>query len=121
MDNKLLEDNLQFLFDYIPKLITGIEQIIFEIEQEDFQNIDTFIPLVSDGMEWTARSISSLERIKVIEDIKLMELNGILSELDKGLTIKDYVMVSGIFQYEIIPILTTWLDKVQLVLEEKIH
>lgn len=111
MDNALIENNISFLREYIPKLITAIEHEAELLIKNEEQLAFDLLENIMEGLEWTIRSISSIEKVGYIKDLKLNEIAGTVQELEKTFYKKDFVLLSDLLQYELVEVLVYWQDK----------
>lgn len=112
---QLIKDNINFLNEYIPKLINAIEREVENLIANNETEAFRLLPNIFEGMEWTVRAINSIQELGFIEGIDLDNINSILEELSQAFQRKDYVLISDLFQYEIIEILLDWNEKVSLI------
>jgi hypothetical protein len=113
MDNELIQNNINFLKEYIPKLIAGIEkEVDLLIKNDETLAFDLF-QNIAEGLEWTIRSISSIENFGYINDLKLDEMNKVLHEMEESFQKKDFVLLADLLQYEVAEILVCWQEKLK--------
>ena len=116
MENKeLITNNIAFLKDYLPKLINAIEEVVEYLITNNETDAFNLITDIIEGMEWTMRSIHSLQNLNYIEDITPNEVNKILEEITQAFQKKDLVLLSDLFQYELIEILLAWNEKLDMI------
>jgi phosphopantothenoylcysteine synthetase/decarboxylase len=113
MDKELIQNNINFLKEYIPKLIAGIEkEVDLLIKNDETLAFDLF-QNIAEGLEWTIRSISSLENFGYINDLKLDEMNKVLHEVEESFQKKDFVLLADLLEYEVAEILVYWQEKLK--------
>lgn len=111
MENELIQSNISFLKDYIPKLIAGIEnEVDLLIQNNETLAFDLFQNII-EGLGWTIRSISNIENLGYIKGLKLDEMNRVLHEVEQSFQRKDFVLLGDLLQYEIAEILVCWQEK----------
>lgn len=111
MDYELIQSNISFLKDYIPKLINAIETTVDLLIKNDEKLAFNLLRDIIEGLEWTIKSISSIEKLGYINDLKLDEMNSTFRELEEAFPKKDFVLLGDLLQYEIAEILVDWQDK----------
>jgi hypothetical protein len=108
----LIKDNVEFLDEFIPKLIKAIDSevdfLVKNMESAAFE----LLPQIYEGLEWSIKSISSLERLGIIGDLKIEDILNFLGEIEEAFKIRDLVLVSDLFEYEIKEILKRWHEKI---------
>ncbi|WP_335378488.1 hypothetical protein [Bacillus sp. JJ1122] len=114
---KIINETLQSLKDYIPKLLNANEQIT-ELLQTDneIEAFNLFLPVI-EGLEWVAEALNSMQKLQQIEGFDTSGINNILQEVNKALEIRDFVLIADLFEYEINPILLNWFNKVSEIIE----
>ncbi|MFR1380499.1 MAG: hypothetical protein ACLSTJ_16270 [Clostridium neonatale] len=115
MENKKIEI-LKTAYEYIDKLIEGIKNIVEEIQEGNEYEAIVIIPNVAEGMEWLINSIKLTEDIQT-EPIDLDSLNQQLKELIEAFENEDYILIGDIFNYELIPILNEFKDKISICIK----
>ena len=90
--------------EYLFNLKNGINTVVKLINEEKESEGLGMIPDVADGIAWV------LDVARLTEDIiggieGLSEINSFLSEIVEALENEDYILVSDLFNYEILPIL----------------
>lgn len=111
----LINDNVIFLKDYIPKLIEAIEKEVEYLTDYTENEAFSLLPNIIDGLVWSLTSIHGLEKLGYISDLKKENLNAFLKEIEETMKKKDYISMTDIFQFEIIEILEEWLEKVNTI------
>lgn len=88
--------------EYIERLIVGINEAVNHIQSGNEKNGIEMIPLICDGIGY----IISVIRVLNIElESTVQNLNLQLEEVIQGLQNGDYVLVSDVLNYEIMPII----------------
>ncbi|NFF81663.1 hypothetical protein FC764_10520 [Clostridium botulinum] len=94
--------------DYINNLKDGISQIVNFIYQGEEQRACNLIVPISEGIDWLTQIInltSDYHKNKVSSKIIDEKLSNIVEALEN----EDYILISDLFNYEVIPI----LDEIQ--------
>lgn len=110
---KLIKENVEFLNDYLPKIQNAIDELVDLFAKNQENNALDILPRIIEGLSWCVNSMSSLERVGVVENIEISNLNNFLYQIQKAMEIADYVLVSDLFEYEISPIIKVWSQKVK--------
>jgi hypothetical protein len=102
----LVDETIEELRQYIPKLINSVDLLINSINTNQFEIIsDIFINFIY-GLEWVKEAINNICQIRnkpyIIHE---GSVNNVLKEILQAWEIKDYVLISDIIQYEIKPLL----------------
>ncbi|MGL5574107.1 MAG: hypothetical protein ACRDCW_00915 [Sarcina sp.] len=95
---------LQTANEYLFNLKGGINNLVVLMNEEKEQQACGLIPDVADGIGWT------LDVVRLTSDIigeveGLNEIDNFLSEIVEALENEDYILVSDLFNYEVLPIL----------------
>ncbi|WP_100401662.1 hypothetical protein [Bacillus sp. FJAT-42315] len=115
MDQQLIIDNIAFLKEYIPKLIVAVEQEVdFLVKNEETEALQ-LLPSIFEGLEWTNRSVSSLQALGYMTEADIEERKGLLEEMEQAFQIKDFVLLSDLFEYEVLEWLKKWVEQLQHV------
>lgn len=88
---------------YIDKLPNGLQEIVKNIEDENYSMIANQIALFSEGLEWLYASKQYLLTENINTKFSLDTINEHLGTLVEAMEKKDYIMMSDIIQYELIP------------------
>lgn len=97
------------VISYIPKLITGIREVVDCFNQGNIDNALKNLNGIINGLDWTITAINQL----MFDHLQyITEFNGYINEINTSLSSKDYILAADIFEYEIIGL----LEKVRLKL-----
>lgn len=113
MKNEKIEV-LQMANEYLYKLKDGILKLVELIQQENEQKGILLIPEISDGIDWII-NVVQLTRDLQKTDVSLENISEHLEAIIEALENEDYILVSDIFNYEIIPILDAVHNKIKLI------
>ncbi|WP_226670813.1 hypothetical protein [Metabacillus litoralis] len=114
MQNKqLVQETIQSLTEFLPKIaevcILISEDLRADKESEALSNINDFI----NAMEWSTQAINGIISLGYNLGINTNELNDFLKEAQEGLEVHDYVLVADMFEYEFVPSIENWINKVK--------
>ena len=98
---------LESAYDYIKKLIVGVEKYLENMNDNKIsESVDLLISII-EGLEWEVNALSLIkEKVNIKLDIE--ESNLIFINLSNALENKDYVLITDLFEYEILPMLKKW-------------
>ncbi|MGG0655029.1 hypothetical protein [Rummeliibacillus pycnus] len=88
---------------YIRDLPSGLKKILNNIEMENYEVVPHQILLLTEGMEWLLSANQYLISNNTVSENVIEVLNPHLESLLNGLGKKDYVLISDIVEYELIP------------------
>lgn len=90
--------------EYLYNLKNGIKNISNLIQEGREQEAFNIISQVADGLQWVDEAVNAT---KEYHDSKLSleEINNFIQEISEALENEDYILVSDLFTYEIMPIL----------------
>ncbi|MEY8763050.1 MULTISPECIES: hypothetical protein [Clostridium] len=97
-------DALKTADEYMYNLKRGIKSVVDKFQSGKENDALNLLPLVIDGLQWMAQIIVLTKDVQKRE-INLSKFNCKLKETVKAIENEDYVLISDIFDYEIIPIL----------------
>ncbi|WP_206811760.1 hypothetical protein [Paradesulfitobacterium ferrireducens] len=111
-------DVLHTASEYIDRLIEGINQAVnhFQTGQE-LKGLNLIEPIV-EGFQWLTQALDLTQDIHA-RKIDLVPLNNHFKEIVASFEKEDYVLISDIFQYEVIPVLEEWRETLRLSLGEQ--
>lgn len=95
---------LKTVDNYLYNLRNGIKNVSDLIQEGKEQEALNIIAQIADGLQWVEEAINAT---KYYHDNKLSlkEMNEFLKEISEALENEDYILVSDLFEYEIMPIM----------------
>lgn len=102
--NKQEIEVLNMAKEYIERLIVGINEAVDYMQCGNEKKGIEMIPLIGEGIGYIINVISVLH-LELSSKYTIQNLNVQLEEVIQGLENEDYVLVSDIFNYEIMPII----------------
>lgn len=114
MQNKKKEI-LNTAYEYIDKLNNGIKIIVEKIQEGNEYEAIKLIPSVADGIDWLTQTIKVTEEVQK-EPISIDNLNEQLESLVEAFENEDYILLGDLFNYEIMPILCEYKEKIEICL-----
>lgn len=114
MNNDIIIESLQSYKEYIEKLPEGCQLIADYLRENSINEAMKIIAQFSEGMNW----IIDMNKLLCLHiQIPQIDEKGILeylSEINAGLEIQDFVVVSDMFEYEIKPFFEEHNQHVQI-------
>ena len=89
--------------DYINKIPNGALYIANSLRTEYKKEALDEIKNFSEGITWLVNANNLLNKNGINFEIDIQKINEFLIEINDGLEIQDYILVSDIFEYEIAP------------------
>lgn len=106
-------ETLETCEEYIPKLIQATTTIAYHFQSgNEAAGVELLEP-VFDGIGWVIEAVNGIQQNRYQLDIQLQDMKELLKLLEEAMEIRDYVQMADLFEYEIAPLLETWLQKVQ--------
>ncbi|NYC70933.1 alkyl sulfatase BDS1-like metallo-beta-lactamase superfamily hydrolase [Clostridium beijerinckii] len=106
---------LQSADQYLYKLKSGVLELVKLMQEEKEQEAILIIPEIADGIDWITKVIDLTKDVQK-EHINLENINEHLETIIEALENQDYILVSDIFNYEIIPILDKIHDEIKIII-----
>lgn len=119
MENDLQNQQFDVLLtvnDYIKKLIVGIEQNIPGIRDFRMDECGDNLADIFDGLQWTYDALKLTKSVQG-KEINVEEIDGFLEEMLEAFENEDFILMSDLFEYEILPILNKWSEIVQSLIK----
>ncbi|MCL0081405.1 hypothetical protein M1N64_04175 [Peptococcaceae bacterium] len=114
---QLAKETLQSCQEYIYKLADATVKIAEQIQSGNEGEGMRMIPPVLDGMQWLFEAMQGLQQHGYLLEIDWRATVDKFKELEAALTVRDYVLIADIFEYEIEPALKEWLEKIEQSLD----
>lgn len=89
--------------NYINNLPTGLEKMLNNIDESKKDVVRSQIILFVEGMQWMLSASKYLESQEIHTNQNLEVLNEHLETLLEGMEKQDYILMSDIIEYELIP------------------
>ncbi|MFJ8064186.1 hypothetical protein ACIQYS_06120 [Psychrobacillus sp. NPDC096426] len=100
---EILNEVIASYNDYIKKIPTGCQKIADDLRDNQVNDSLNSIIDFTDGVRWLSEASGLLRKNGLTVDLNIDKINGFLKEINHGLEIQDYVLVSDMFEYEIQP------------------
>ncbi|WP_265445743.1 hypothetical protein [Acetivibrio straminisolvens] len=97
--------------EYIVKASEGVGQIV-EFFQSGREDVATrmMVDLV-EGIEWLTQAIEGTKDIHGEYSMDISQANSILREISEAYENMDYVLISDLLEYELLPIVNIWQEQ----------
>ncbi|MZQ85775.1 hypothetical protein GQF01_27090 [Paenibacillus sp. 5J-6] len=114
MDQGIIKETLESLKDYLPKIATASGSLAAAIQSHEEGWTDTLVSYL-EGMGWITMAINGIQQLDafILEGWDLNELGMHIDQLRLALEQQDFVTVCDLLQYEIQPVLESYIDKLQ--------
>lgn len=99
--------------EYLDKLILGIEEVSRLIQEgNEILGIKKLIPIF-DGIEYISNAVSLTKDIQK-EKIELDDLNEQLNEILEAFENEDYILIGDLLNYELLPVMESIKERLDL-------
>jgi hypothetical protein len=105
----IVVETLESLKEYIPKMVIGCQSTVENLQGGNEAVALQLLPAIIEGFEWILQAISGLQDNGQLLDIELSNLSQHFQEMLNALEIGDYVLLADLLDYEIVPVMETWL------------
>lgn len=89
--------------EYVKKIHTGCEKIVMNFSEEKIHEALRMVLDFSEGMLWLETVSSYLKNQDITASLDIEKIKEYLLEINEGLENQDFLLVSDIFEYEIMP------------------
>ncbi|MCL5781231.1 MAG: hypothetical protein M1119_10135 [Firmicutes bacterium] len=117
---ELIKETLQSCQEYMPVLISAVGDAAFLLQSGDEARGVQLVIKIIDGLQWVIDAVQGVQQNGFSLNIDITDIAVHFQQLESALTIRDYVLVADLFEYEIAPTLQIWLDKVNTALKDVI-
>lgn len=115
---ELIKETLQSCQEYMPVLISAVADTALLLQSgNEAKGVQIVIKII-DGLQWVIEAVQGVRQNGLPLSIDIADIAVHFPELERALTIRDYVLVADLFEYEIAPTLQSWLDKVNAALKD---
>lgn len=109
---QLMEDTLESLYDYLPKMIQGIDQFVAKMMIQNQTNALEILPNIFEGLNWITQAVLLTQPLQKVP-LNGQELVLILPALMDAYENQDLILVSDLLDYEIKPMIEKWTHQIQ--------
>lgn len=110
---QLVLETLESCEEYIPKLISATSNIAFHLQSGNEAKGTELLEPVYEGIRWVIDAVNGIQLNGYPMDIDVSEMKEILVSMEEALEMRDYVLLADLFEYEMTPMLETWLQQMQ--------
>ncbi|GAB6158048.1 hypothetical protein JCM39194_12480 [Desulfotomaculum varum] len=110
---ELIKETLQSCREYIPNLISAVGDAAFLLQSGDEAKGVQLLIKIIDGLQWVIEAVQGVQQNGFSLNIDTSDIAVHFQQLESAFAIRDYVLVADLFEYEIIPVLQSWLEKVK--------
>ncbi|MED1873002.1 hypothetical protein [Brevibacillus borstelensis] len=106
MHQELIQETLESMRAYVPKLIDASGKIAEDIQSHQAEWIDLFM-MYLDGMGWLNDAVTGIQRLdtEILIGIDGQALVDLLVQMKQALEQEDFVTLCDLLQYEVKPVL----------------
>lgn len=101
--NELIIESMQSYNHYLLNCIRGCDEIVQNIREDNLQQALLLISQFSEGTTWLVEVNRMLGELGCENELKHETIHDFLIEINDGLEMQDFVVVSDMFEYEIKP------------------
>ncbi|WP_051800215.1 hypothetical protein [Lysinibacillus sphaericus] len=101
--NNLLIETMQSYNEYLGNIVLGSDTIISNIQNDEVSKALQLILQFSEGVTWLIEVNHKLKELGYENELNHESIQEFLNEINNGLEIQDFILVSDIFEYEIKP------------------
>jgi len=101
---------MESLLEYLPKMIQGVNSTVTHYQSAQESKANELMIDIIDGMKWLIDAVTLTASIQK-EPIDITELHEHFNEMISAFENTDYVLLGDILEYEILPILENWNEK----------
>ena len=112
---ELINETTETLIDYNQKLVSAIEKIMELLGEGKHSKALELLGPVLEGLQWVFDAVNGINNLVDNKIYDVNQLSPYLKEMLNALENEDYVLVSDLFEYEFVPVLSS----LQKSLEEK--
>ncbi|SDP88737.1 hypothetical protein SAMN05216565_110140 [Litchfieldia salsa] len=110
--NLIINETVSSIKEYLPKVINATDDIAKLLQTDKEWEALNLIVAVTEGIEWCIEAVNKIQDLKGEVYIDTMEISKILMEINEALAVRDFVLTADLFEYELTPVLNTWLTKI---------
>lgn len=113
MNNELMNEYLESYKSYIVKIPNGCQKIADFLRENAINEAMISIGQFTEGMKWVVEMNKLLNQNGVMDLLGESNIYEYLNEINNGLVIEDFVIVSDMFEYEIKPFFEEHINNVE--------
>lgn len=105
-------ETMEMVKPYIVKIVTGIKDAINLFEEEKIKEAIEICSYIEEGAQWLSE-VARLTKDIQPEVLDENELDSKIDELGEAYQNEDYILMSDLLQYEILPIIVKWNEVIR--------
>lgn len=107
---------LNSVYEYIKPLYSGIGNIVLDIREQQYDNVDMLMIQIIDGLRWVVDALYLTKDIH-LQEIEIEDIKEHLRELVDAMEQNDKVSLADIFEFEVMNVLEEWYGKIEYTLK----
>lgn len=114
MKQDIIEDTLESMKDYLPKLVAASAQIAEDIQTHQGDWLNTLVDYL-EGIGWLTLAIDGIRKLnqRFLEKCDTSLLLPLIDQVSATLEQQDFVSLSDLLQYELQPLLQSYDDELR--------
>ncbi len=96
--------------EFVPKIIFFCDEIVNSILEEKIDTLLVQITQFTDAIDWLIEVNYKLQLVGIEDYLDMGGFKEVLNQINDALYIKDYMLISDIFLYEVKPLLNGLLE-----------
>ena len=110
--DKEKKETIQSAIEYLDRLIPGMERHIHDFRQGDIAVALRQLPDIIEGIDWLLHTVVLCQSELPVK-IDITDISQHVEEMLSAIENADYVLLADLFEYEVIPVLRDWLEKMK--------
>jgi hypothetical protein len=109
MHQELIQETMESMREYLPKLVSASAQIAQDIQSHQGGWLEVFL-MYLDGMGWLTDAAAGIQRLDplALDGWDTASLIDLLGQMKQALEREDFVTLCDLLQYEVQPMLQTY-------------
>ena len=119
---ELINESLSTAEEYLPKLISGIDEIIDKFSKGSDWEGYKMLSESLEGFQWLNSLLMNLKSVDIDEkklEKFITDWQKNLQKLQNAMENQDLILISDLLEYELLPILKNYLELIQEINDEK--
>lgn len=114
----IVQDTILSFNSYLERIRHAGVTIAALLRQDQIDDALAYIGELAEGLIWMTDVASRISEYNIVVQLEVEEIKDFLREINEGLQMEDYVLVSDLFEYEIDPFINK-INKIEYGLDEK--
>lgn len=118
MQHDIIDEAIESMKEYVPKLVAASEQIAYDIQTHQGGWVATLLTYL-EGIAWLTQAIEGIQRLDqyLLEKWDTAFLAPLLDQMNVALEKKDMVSLCDLLQYELQPLLQSYDDELRGIVQ----